>query len=96
MIFECIVGYLKKVFEVELVEFEDFVLWQLGWVVDGSMWDVFSLIDQVIVFGNGKVIEYDVRSMLGSIDREFVFILIDGLVEYSVEMLMLMVIYMVE
>ncbi|MGB3621558.1 MAG: DNA polymerase III subunit gamma/tau [Ketobacter sp.] len=93
---ERIVGHLKKVLEAELVEFEDPALWQLGRAADGSMRDALSLTDQAIAFGNGKVIEHDVRSMLGSIDREFVFTLIDGLAEHSAEMLMSTVIHMAE
>ncbi|MFZ5603065.1 MAG: DNA polymerase III subunit gamma/tau [Pseudomonadota bacterium] len=74
-----IVGHLKKVLEAEMVAFEEPALWQLGRAADGSMRDALSLTDQAIAFGSGKVVETDVRAMLGSIDREYVFGIVDAL-----------------
>ncbi len=74
-----IVGHLKKVLEAEMVAFEEPALWQLGRAADGSMRDALSLTDQAIAFGSGKVCETDVRAMLGSIDREYVFGIVDAL-----------------
>lgn len=78
---ERIVGHLKMVLEAEMVEFEEPALWQLGRAADGSMRDAMSLTDQAIAFGNGKVVEDDVRAMLGSIDREYVFGLLDAMAD---------------
>ncbi len=76
---ERIVGHLKKVLDAELVGYEEPALWQLGRAADGSMRDALSLTDQAIAFGSGKIVESDVRAMLGSIDREFVFGIVDAL-----------------
>ena len=78
---ERIVGHLKNVLDKEMVPFEEPALWALGRAADGSMRDAMSLTDQAISFGNGKVTDTDVRAMLGSIDREFVYHLLAGLQE---------------
>ncbi|MEE2732689.1 MAG: DNA polymerase III subunit gamma/tau [Pseudomonadota bacterium] len=85
---ERIVGHLKKVLEAEMVEFEEPALWQLGRAADGSMRDAMSLTDQAIAFGSGKVVEADVRAMLGSIDREYVFGIVEALAQNSAEELL--------
>ncbi len=46
---------------------------------DGSMRDAMSLTDQAISFGGGKVEEADVGAMLGSIDRNFVYTIVEAL-----------------
>ena len=78
---ERIVGHLKNVLAAEMVEFEEPALWQLGRAADGSMRDSLSLTDQAIAFGNGKVLENEVRDMLGSIDREYVFGLLEAMAQ---------------
>lgn len=85
---ERIVGHLKKVLEAEMVEFEEPALWQLGRAADGSMRDAMSLTDQAIAFGSGKVVETDVRAMLGSIDREYVFGIVEALAQNNAELLL--------
>ena len=45
----------------------------------GSMRDALSLTDQAIAFGAGKLDEATVHQMLGSVDRGYVFRLIDAL-----------------
>ncbi|MDN3639034.1 DNA polymerase III subunit gamma/tau [Simiduia curdlanivorans] len=76
---ERIVGHLAFVLEKELVPFEDAALWQLGRAADGSMRDALSLTDQAIAFGNGKVTEADVRAMLGTIDQQFVYAILQAM-----------------
>jgi len=70
---ERVVEHLAVVLQKEMVEFEDSALWELGRAANGSMRDALSLTDQAIAFGNGKLGTADVRSMLGSIDRDLVF-----------------------
>ena len=70
---ERIVGHLASVLQKEVVEFEESALWELGRAANGSMRDALSLTDQAIAFGNGKLSTADVRTMLGSIDRDLVF-----------------------
>ncbi|HVL01361.1 MAG TPA: DNA polymerase III subunit gamma/tau [Dongiaceae bacterium] len=83
-----IVGHLKKVLEAEMVAFEEPALWQLGRAADGSMRDALSLTDQAIAFGSGKVVEMDVRAMLGSIDREYVFGIVEALASGDAKVLL--------
>lgn len=83
-----IVGHLKKVLEAEMVAFEEPALWQLGRAADGSMRDALSLTDQAIAFGSGKVVETDVRAMLGSIDREYVFGIVEALASNNAQTLL--------
>jgi DNA polymerase-3 subunit gamma/tau len=80
MLPERIVNHLKFVLGEEKIPFEEPALWQLGRAADGSMRDALSLTDQAISFGNGKVLETDVRSMLGTIDRSHVYQLLNALV----------------
>lgn len=76
---ERIVRHLSHVLEQEMVGFEEAGLWLLGRSADGSMRDALSLTDQAIAFGSGKVLEADVRAMLGTIDQGVVYELLDAL-----------------
>ncbi|MEM0954505.1 MAG: DNA polymerase III subunit gamma/tau [Pseudomonadota bacterium] len=75
---DLIVGYLKTILEQEMVSFDEPALWLLGRAAEGSMRDALSLTDQAIAFGNGKLSEDDVRSMLGTVDLTFVYRLLDA------------------
>ncbi len=77
---ERIVGHLQFILEKEMVPFEEAGLWLLGRSADGSMRDALSLTDQAISFGNGKITELDVRTMLGSIDQTLVYDVLNGLI----------------
>lgn len=70
---ERVVEHLSVVLQKEGVAFEESALWELGRAANGSMRDALSLTDQAIAFGNGKLSTADVRTMLGSIDRDLVF-----------------------
>ena len=93
---ERVVGHLKNVLEKEMVPFEEPALWALGRAADGSMRDAMSLTDQAISFGGGKVVEQDVRAMLGSIDREYVYQLLTCLLEQNGEQLLATIAQMAE
>ncbi len=77
---ERIVGHLQNVLEQEMISFEEPALWLLGRAADGSMRDGLSLTDQAISFGSGKLLEADVRSMLGTIDRSAVYEIVEALI----------------
>ncbi|AMO56345.1 DNA polymerase III subunit gamma/tau [Endozoicomonas montiporae] len=66
---ERIVGHLENVLGSEHIPYETSALWQLARAADGSMRDSLSLTDQAIAFGNGRVSEAEVSSMLGTIDQ---------------------------
>ncbi|TBR37987.1 DNA polymerase III subunit gamma/tau [Marinomonas agarivorans] len=72
-----VVDYLKKVLTTENVAYEEAALWQIGQAADGSMRDALSLTDQAISFGNGKVRETDVTSMLGLVNHQQVVNLLE-------------------
>lgn len=70
---ERIVEHLTTVLNEEKVTFDEQALWLLGRAADGSMRDAMSLTDQAIGFGNGEVLEADVRNMLGTIDQNSIY-----------------------
>jgi DNA polymerase-3 subunit gamma/tau len=70
---ESIVGYLETVLQAEDIRYETPALWQLGRAAQGSMRDALSLTDQAIAFGEGTVLETQVTSMLGTMDRGRLF-----------------------
>lgn len=78
---ERIVAHLAHVLDQEMVQFEEPALWLLGRSADGSMRDALSLTDQAIAFGSGKVLEADVRAMLGAIDRPMIFNMVAALAQ---------------
>ncbi len=75
---EQIAGHLARILGEEGVEFDEAALWLLGSAAAGSMRDALSLTDQAIAFGSGRVTEDDVRSMLGTVDRSFVYELLEA------------------
>lgn len=91
MLPERVVNHLKFVLGEEKIPFEESALWQLGRAADGSMRDALSLTDQAISFGDGKVLEADVRSMLGTIDRSHVYQLLNALVNNDAAQLLAIV-----
>ena len=72
----------------EETEFEDSALRLLARAADGSMRDGLSLLDQAIVFGNGKVQADDVRGMLGTIAQQPVDDLLHALAEQDASKLL--------
>ncbi len=63
---------LTMISEAEKVEFEPAALRAVARGADGSMRDALSLLDQVLAFGGGRVLEAEVRSLLGTLDRRHV------------------------
>jgi DNA polymerase-3 subunit gamma/tau len=76
---ETIREHLAKVLAVEHVSSEVQALRLLARAARGSMRDALSLTDQAIAFGSGQLQEATVRQMLGSVDRSYVFRLIEAL-----------------
>jgi len=76
---ETIREHLQQVLQAEGVGFEAVSLKLLARSARGSMRDALSLTDQAIAFGSGAVQEAQVRQMLGSVDRTYVFRLIAAL-----------------
>ena len=71
--------HLEKVLLPEGVESDSQALRLLAQAAHGSMRAALSLTDQAIAFGSGRLDEATVRQMLGSVDRSYVFRLIEAL-----------------
>jgi DNA polymerase-3 subunit gamma/tau len=70
---------LQRILEAEGVCFESAALALLSRAAQGSMRDALSLLDQAIAHGAGRVEERGVRAMLGAIDADFSFELLQAL-----------------
>ncbi len=76
---ETVLEHLVQVLGIENVPAEPQALRLLSRAARGSMRDALSLTDQAIAFGSGQLDEASVRTMLGSVDRSYVFTLVDAL-----------------
>ena len=76
---ETVREHLQQVLALESVQSEPQALRLLARAARGSMRDALSLTDQAIAFGSGQLAEATVRQMLGSVDRGYVFRLIEAL-----------------
>ncbi|MDP2441318.1 DNA polymerase III subunit gamma/tau [Rhodoferax sp.] len=73
--------HLQKVLLTERVQADVPSLRLLARAARGSMRDALSLTDQAIAFGSGVLQEATVRQMLGSVDRSYVFRLLQALAQ---------------
>lgn len=76
---ETIRDHLIKILQAEHVLADAQSLRLLARAARGSMRDALSLADQAIAFGAGRLEELSVRQMLGSVDRSYVFRLLEAL-----------------
>lgn len=72
-------GHLANILQAENVSFDAGALALISRSAAGSMRDALSLLDQAIAHGAGKVEEEQVRSMLGTVDRDYLFSILDAL-----------------
>ncbi|HEC12054.1 MAG TPA: DNA polymerase III subunit gamma/tau [Acidiferrobacteraceae bacterium] len=82
---EQIVSQLEKILSAEEITSDTAALNLLARSADGSVRDALSLLDQAIAHGGGKVMEIEVRSMLGTIDDNQLHNLMQGLVAQDVD-----------
>ncbi len=71
--------HLAHVLQAEGVPFDSAALGLVARSAAGSMRDALSLLDQAIAHGAGKVEEAQVRSMLGTVDLDYLFAILDAL-----------------
>ncbi len=71
--------HLQNVLGQENIAFEAAALNLISRAAAGSMRDALSLTDQAIAYGNQTVNEAEVRSMLGAIDQNYLFEIIQAL-----------------
>ncbi|HSH27147.1 MAG TPA: DNA polymerase III subunit gamma/tau [Wenzhouxiangella sp.] len=71
-------GQIRRILEAEGIGAEDAAVELLARAADGSMRDGLSLLDQALA-GSGKLLEADVRDMLGSVEQRHVHAILEGL-----------------
>ncbi|WAK00718.1 DNA polymerase III subunit gamma/tau [Methylobacter sp. YRD-M1] len=76
---------MEFILQQERIEFEIAALKLLARAADGSMRDGLSLLDQAIVFGNGKVNTEQVSAMLGTVAQQPVDDLLTALADGDAE-----------
>lgn len=76
-----IVAHLRKILQQEQIVSDDIALQLLARAAQGSMRDALSILDQAIAFGQGKVEQTVVSEMLGVIDQNYLFDLLDALAQ---------------
>lgn len=72
-----ICGQLKKICELESIEFENDAIIALARAARGSMRDALSLCDQAIALGNGKLEAANINAMLGTVGDEITAKILD-------------------
>ncbi|NOZ10058.1 MAG: DNA polymerase III subunit gamma/tau [Gammaproteobacteria bacterium] len=82
---EQIVSQLEKILSAEKIASDPAGLNLLARSADGSVRDALSLLDQAIAHGGGKVMEAEVRGMLGTVDTSQLHSLMQGLVAQDVD-----------
>ena len=82
---EAIYGHLEFILGEERTESEPAALRLIAQAAQGSMRDALSLLDQAIAYAGGKVSEDAVRAMLGAIDQDYLFKLLDGLARQDIK-----------
>lgn len=74
-------AHLGNILQTEAVPFDAPALALIARSAAGSMRDALSLLDQAIAHGAGKVEEQQVRSMLGTVDLDYLFAILDALID---------------
>ncbi len=74
-------GHLERILQAEEVPYDPAALHLLARSAAGSMRDALSLLDQAIAHGSGRVDEAQVRDMLGTVDLDHLFELLEALIQ---------------
>ena len=83
-----ITGHLSKILTAENIECEEGALDPIARGADGSMRDALSLLDQAIAYCGQGIQKQVVLDMLGSIDREYAFQILDAIQNDNAEELL--------
>jgi DNA polymerase-3 subunit gamma/tau len=75
-----IVDRMSYIGSQEKIKSEAAALTRIARAARGSMRDALSLLDQALAFGDGEILDADVASMLGSMDRRHINEMIEGLI----------------
>src|SRR3990167_2170061 len=76
---EVIQQHLNKILNSEKIEFDEPALRLLSMAAEGSVRDSLSLLDQAIAYGAGKVTLDSTQKMLGYLDNQCIFKLIEAI-----------------
>ncbi|RFF26753.1 MULTISPECIES: DNA polymerase III subunit gamma/tau [unclassified Wenzhouxiangella] len=76
-------GQIRRILASEHIDAEDAAVELLARAADGSMRDGLSLLDQALA-GSGKLLEADVRDMLGSVEQRHVHEILEGLAQNDI------------
>jgi DNA polymerase-3 subunit gamma/tau len=79
MLPQAIVGHLEGILKSEGVTADAMALSLIAKAAHGSMRDALSLLDQAIAYGGGALDGAAVRGMLGTVDDDFLFAILDAL-----------------
>ena len=82
---EAIYKHLGHILQQENTASEPAALRLIAQAAQGSMRDALSLLDQAIAYAGGTVSEEAVRAMLGAIDQDYLFKLLDGLAQADIK-----------
>ena len=86
-----ILNHLKFIMNEEKFKFDDSALSKIAELGNGSMRDALSLLDQSISFGNGSVIEKDLKEMLGLVNHDEITNLASLVCERNAEKILLFI-----
>ena len=80
--------HLGTILEQEGVASDPAALRLIARAADGSMRDAQSLLDQAIAYGGGRVVHEEVRAMLGTLERDHLHALLEGIAAGDAEALL--------
>jgi len=66
-------AHLAHILQQEKIEYDATALTLISKAAQGSMRDALSLLDQCIAYGNGKVLNHEVKTMLGTVEPTALF-----------------------
>ena len=75
-----IAARLAEILRAEGVAFDDSALTLIARAARGSMRDALSVLDQALAYGAGEVRDGGVRSMLGTVDADYAYRIVDALI----------------
>ena len=75
-----IAARLGEILRAEEIAFDDAALMLIAHAARGSMRDALSLLDQAIAYGAGEVRAEVVRTMLGTVETEYIYRIADALI----------------
>lgn len=88
---EIIQKQLKLILEQESIQFEPQALHSLALAANGSVRDALSLLDQAIAFSQSNITTEDINAMLGNIDANKIFALLQALAGNDARQILLVI-----